>query len=50
MKDLDWPIVGPVHLYLFRPSVIRGPWIYRSDKNPVFEIDHYTQPSPKSMQ
>ena len=26
MKDLDNPTVGPVHLQLFRPSVIRGPW------------------------
>jgi hypothetical protein len=25
VKDLDKPIVGPVHLQLFRPSVIRGP-------------------------
>ena len=25
MKDLDKPTVGPVHLQLFRPSVIRGP-------------------------
>ena len=27
MKDLDKPTVGPVHLQLLRPSVIRGPWI-----------------------
>ena len=27
MKDLDKPTVGPVHLQLFRPSVIRGPCI-----------------------
>ena len=27
MKDLDNPTVGPVHLQLFRPSVIRGPWL-----------------------
>ena len=27
MKNLDNPTVGPVHLQLFRPSVIRGPWI-----------------------
>ena len=27
MKDLDKPTVGPVHLQLFHPSVIRGPWI-----------------------
>ena len=27
MKDLDKPTVGPVHLQLFRPSVIRGPWL-----------------------
>ena len=26
MKDLDNPTVCPVHLQLFRPSVIRGPW------------------------
>jgi hypothetical protein len=25
-KVLDNPTVGPVHLELFRPSVIRGPW------------------------
>ena len=27
MKDLDKPAVVLVHLQLFRPSVIRGPWI-----------------------
>ena len=27
MKDLDNPTVGPVHLQVFRPSVIKGPWI-----------------------
>ena len=26
-KVLDNPTVGPVHFELFRPSVIRGPWI-----------------------
>ena len=25
MKDSDKPTVGPVHLQIFRPSVIRGP-------------------------
>ena len=25
-KVLDKPTKGPVHLDLFRPSVIRGPW------------------------
>ena len=25
MKDLDKPTVGPAHLQLFRPFVIRGP-------------------------
>ena len=29
MKDLDNPTVGLVHLQLFRPSVIRGPWFKR---------------------
>ena len=27
MKNLDNPTVDPVHLQLFRPSVIRGPWV-----------------------
>ena len=27
MMDLDNPTVCPVHLQLFRPSVIRGPWL-----------------------
>ena len=26
MKDLGKPTLCPVHLQLFRPSVIRGPW------------------------
>ena len=26
-KDLDNPTVGPVHLQLFRLSVISGPWL-----------------------
>ena len=33
MKDLDNPTVGPVHLQLFRPSVIRGPWFKQRDLN-----------------
>jgi hypothetical protein len=32
LKDLNHPTVGPVHLQLFRPSVIRGPW-----SNPINE-------------
>ena len=26
MKDLDNPTLGPVHLQIFCPYVIRGPW------------------------
>ena len=46
MKDLDNPTVGPVHLQLFRPSVIRGPCLKQEIVptyhvcNPVF-IQNY---------
>ena len=50
MKDLDKPTVGPVHLQLFRPSVIRGPWLTLFQPGGTDYVHHITtRPHPSGL-